>query len=71
MPGASKIFKGYRALGLTSNHVPLSVRHHEKTQRKLCYYMCWNGFPYIQCEATSYISHVKAPFSMEIVYIIY
>ena len=30
MPSGSKVFKGYRALGFVSNHVPLCLRHHQK-----------------------------------------
>ena len=30
MANPSKIFTGFRALGFTSNHIPLAVRYHKK-----------------------------------------
>ena len=35
MPSSSKIFKGYRALGFVSNHIPLLVRYIHKRKENL------------------------------------
>lgn len=53
---ASKIFAGFRALGFVSNHVPLSVRHHQKHKENYVVTCVGKSFHTYNCSKLGIVS---------------
>lgn len=56
MPSPSKIFTGYRALGLVSNHVPLSVRYIQRRKENLVCTVVGKSFHTYGCSKLDLLS---------------
>ncbi|XP_043225558.1 WD repeat-containing protein 36-like [Amphibalanus amphitrite] len=65
MPTSSKIFKGYRALGFVSNHVPLLVRYIHKRKENLIITCVGKSFHTYACSRLQLLS-VSEPHEADI-----